>query len=478
MRIKRIITAFILCLMAFNAYNQIASKEIHDKVSAVLLKEYNAKNYKAIYKLLDKDYQKSISEKELADFFKFNLFDNYGEFSGFTFTEARKEYYLYKATGKNGSLELYLTCGLNEKISGMQWMPYKENLPEVIELKSGSIVSDNPKANVWDLKIDSIVNVYMKNPNNCGLSLAIYNNGLIQYYNYGQIKKGSNQLPSNTTIYEIGSVSKTFTGILLAKAITDKKVSANDPVKKHLGDDYENLAFRGKNIELIHLANHTSRLHRVPYDLLQQPNTDPLNPYAAYNKKMVLDYVSKFKPDTFPGVKNEYSNLGMGLLGMTFEKVYNLSYEQLTDSFICKPLSMSDTKITLNSEQAKRFATGYTSDGYETPYWGFVALEGAGGLRSTTKDMISFVKGNLEESQTYFKLSHQSTFNDGNNNIAMGWHLFTTKKSNEMIWHNGRTGGFSSFCGFIKSKNVGVVVLSNTGNPCDQIALGILKLLQ
>jgi CubicO group peptidase (beta-lactamase class C family) len=193
---------------------------------------------------------------------------------------------------------------------------------------------------------------------------------------------------------------------------------------------------------------------------------------------MVLDYVSKFKPDTFPGVKNEYSNLGMGLLGMILEKIYNLSYEQMTDSFICKPLLMTDTKISLNPEQAKRFASGYTSDGYETPYWGFVALEGAGGLRSTTKDIINYVKANLEETLPCIKLSHQSTFNDGNNNIAMGWHLFTTKKSNEMIWHNGLTGGFSSFCGFIKSKNVGVVVLSNTGNPCDQIALGILKLLQ
>lgn len=475
---KRFVLFFILlsCIFCVNA--QIATQAVHDKISATLFKEYKAKNYKEIYKLLDKEYQKQITEKEFADFFQFNIYEPYGEMNNLNFTEFKKDHFLYLADFKNGKLDLYLSCNLNEKITGMQWLPHKEILPELPELKSNKIISDNPKATAWDLKIDSIVTVYMRNPANCGLSIAIYNTKDIKFYNYGETKKGRHTLPSATTIYEIGSISKTFTGILFAKAILDKKVTANDPVKKHLGEAYSNLVYKDKNIELIHLANHSSRIHRIPYNLTASPGFDQLNPYANYNKAMVLKYVSEIKPDTFPGVKNEYSNLGMGLLGIILEQVYGKSYEELMSEYICRPLQMNDTKLNLSEEQTDRFATPYTQEGVETVHWDLGALPGAGGIRSTAADMIKFVQANIEESIPAFKLSHNSTFNDGNNNIALAWHLFTTRKSNEMIWHNGRTGGFAGFCGFIKSKNVGVVVLSNSGNPCDQVALGILKLLQ
>jgi hypothetical protein len=92
--------------------------------------------------------------------------------------------------------------------------------------------------------------------------------------------------------------------------------------------------------------------------------------------------------------------------------------------------------------------------------------------------MISYTKANLEETIPAFKLSHNTTFNNGRDQVAMGWHIAITKKGNEMIWHNGRTGGFSSFCAFIKSKEAAVVVLSNSGNPVDPLAIGILKLLR
>lgn len=474
---KRITLIFIL-LSGMFCQAQLATKEIHDKVSQLIVKEYNIQNYKAIYKLLDKEFQKNISQKELADFLKFNVYDQYNVINSISYLEFKNNTHIYAAECKNGKVDLQLTCNLSEKITGMQWVPHKDVIFEISPLKTEVINSDNPKANSWDLKVDSVVNVFMRNPINTGLSLAIIKDNTIQFYNYGEIEKGSHRLPSNTTIYEIGSVSKAFTGVLFAHSINNKVVNANDPIKKHLGDTYSNLAYRGKPIELIHLANHSSRLPRIPADLITSPGFNALNPYAAYSKEMVLKSISLVKPDTFPGVKCDYSNLGMGLLGIVMETVYKKTYESLIDSFISTPLQMKDTKINLSEEQSKRFAKGYNSDGNETPHWDIVSLAGAGGIRSTSSDMIKFVKANLEESHPALKLSHYSTINDGRNNIAMAWHLFTTKKGNEMIWHNGMTGGFSSFCGFIKSKNVGVVVLSNTANPCDQVALGILKLLQ
>lgn len=475
---KRIICLFILCVYSIKYDAQIASRTIHDKVTAQLLKEYNSVNFKGIYKLLDLNFKKSISEKELSDFFNYNLYNPYGLINNIIFSEFKKEYYVYLVDCKNGKLDLNLCCNQEGKISSMQWLPHQDVISEVPLLKDGQFNSDNPKAQQWDLKVDSVVAVYMRNSSNCGLSIALCINNELSFYNYGEVKRGNNQLPDKKTIYEIGSVSKTFTGLLLAQAVNDKKVNLNDPVKKYIHLTGNNLSYKGKEVELIHLANHSSRVHRMPADLAQQINYNPLNPYATYSKEMVLKYVSNMVIDTFPGIKNEYSNLGMGLLGIILESVYAKSYEELISEFICKPLDMPDTRIVLNDEQKSRFATGYNSEGNETPYWELGGIPGAGGIRSTTQDMIKFIQANLNEVNPAIKLSHYSTFNDGKDNIALAWHLFTTKKGNQLIWHNGRTAGFSSFCGFIKSKNIGIVILGNSGNPVDQVALGLLKLLQ
>lgn len=337
-------------------------------------------------------------------------------------------------------------------------------------------VPELPKPDFLDSKTDSIVKDFISNPANCGLSIAVYHEKKVSYYNYGSTKRGIKSLPNYKTIYEIGSVSKTFTGILFAQAINDKKLGMNDPVKKHLGEGYDNLAYKGKDIELVHLVNHSARVHRVPFNLAAQANFDQQNPYKNYNKEMVLEYMKKMKPDTFPGIKSEYSNLGMALLGIIEEKVYNKSYEELITEYICTPLGMTSTKIT--GIDTTRFAKGYDSNGGQTQYWDLGALAGAGGIRSTSEDMMKYAIANLEEKNAAIKLSHYTTFNDAKNHIGMAWHLTQTKKGNELIWHNGRTAGFSSFCGFIKSKDVAVVVLGNSGNPVDQIAIGILKLLQ
>ena len=353
---------------------------------------------------------------------------------------------------------------------------FKQGNSAPVPPKTETAVPKDSMAIVWQTKVDSVVKAYITNTVNCGVSIAVYQNKKETYYNYGEVKRSSKQVPTNKTIYEIGSISKTFTGILFAHAISDKKTNLNDQVKNHLGAGYDNLAYKDKPIELVHLANHSGRIHRVPFNLAMQPNYDATNPYKNYSKEMVFAYMKMMKPDTFPGVKSEYSNLGMALLGMIVEKNYSKTYAELMTEYICKPLGMYDTKITVTD--TARFAKGYDASGSLTPYWDLGDLAGAGGIRSTSEDMMKYAKANLEETNPVLKLSHQSTFNDGKNNIALAWHISTTKKGNELVWHNGRTAGFSSFCGFIKAKDVAVVVLGNSGNPVDQIAIGILKLLQ
>lgn len=475
---KRITLLFIL-LGPLLSFAQAGSKEKHIEVVNAVQKEYNAKNYKAIYEMLDKEFKSAIKEKELADFFTFNVYDFYGTIIKTQYVgEKKAPLHSFLVECKNGLLDLDISCTAEGKITGMQWLPHREGVKETALPKNLDYASDNPKAGALDLKVDSIVRNYISDGANCGLSLAIYNKGQVSYYNYGEVKRGAKQLPDKTTIYEIGSVSKVFTGILLAQAVKDNKVNLNDDIRKYLPGEYKNLVYRGRPVELVHLANHTSRIPRLPDDIDKKPGFDAQNPYKHYNKDLIFNFLHKVTIDTFPGMKSEYSNVGMALLGVILEKVYNKTYDDLVIEYISKPLGLKSTKMNLNDEEKMRFAQGYTMEGSETSHWELGDFAGAGGLRSTPEDMINFVIANLKEKNDALKLSHSSTFDDGRNHAGLAWQLIITKKGNEMIWHNGGTFGFSAFASLIKSKDIGVVVLSNSGNPVDPIALGILKYLQ
>lgn len=475
---QHIFLSFIMFLTLFSGQAQLADKPTHIKTADLIKKEFNAKNYKGIYALLDTNIQNKISE---ADYVKYvnDVSNTYcASVEKVTYTGIKRGNHEFEFYCKSGPIDIVLGVNKKGKITNLQWITPKMGMAENTVIKTEEASTELLTPSIIDSKIDSIVNNFMLNPVNCGLSIAVYQNKKITYYNYGSMARGTNQKPTNKTIYEIGSISKTFTGILFAQAILDKKLALNDPVKKHLGEGYTNLAFKGTDIELVHLANHTSRVHRVPFNLMAQPGFNMGNPYKNYTKEMVMEYLKMMKPDTLPGTKNEYSNLGMALLGIIEEKVYNKTYEELIAQYICQPLSMKDTKIIIPSADTSRFAKGYDGEGNLTPYWDLGALAGAGGIRSTTEDMMIYTKANLEETLPAFKLSHQTTYNDSKNHVALAWHKTITKKGNELIWHNGRTGGFGSFCGFIASKEAAVVVLGNSGNPVDQIAIGILKFLQ
>lgn len=474
---KRKITGFISLFICFSYLAQNINPGACDKNLKVFIENFNTAKYSAIYTLLNRDYQKTITQKEFGDFLKLNLMDIYGKLISIT-REMNRPQNEYTALFANGKLSLIFTCDASNKIDGMQWQPYKEILIEPPVLTNNDLISDNPKATKRDLQVDSIAKVFLENNVFCGLSIGIYSNNKTNYYNYGEIKKGSHVLPSKKTIYEIGSISKTFTGILLAEAVNEKKVSINDPVKKLLGNDFKNLSYKGKDVELVHLANHTSRIHRIPSDLKNQPDFNEQDPYKNYNESMLLNYLKKIVIDTFPGTKNEYSNLGMTTLAIILEKVYGRSYEQLLHEKIASVYQLPDTKINFTPNYSGTFANGYGGDGKETPHWNLGIFNGAGGILSNTDDLLRYACINLSDTVPALKLSHYSTYNDSKTNVGLGWHITTTRLGNEMIWHNGKTGGFASFCGIIKSKKIAVVVLCNSAANSDQVALGLLKLLQ
>jgi D-alanyl-D-alanine-carboxypeptidase/D-alanyl-D-alanine-endopeptidase len=229
--------------------------------------------------------------------------------------------------------------------------------------------------------------------------------------------------------------------------------------------------------------NHTSGLPRLPANL-DSANFDSLNPYKNYTDALMYGYLQSFAPTRVSGTKYDYSNLGMGLAGNIVSKIKKESYEEMVMNEICRPLDMSQTKLTLSATDAENLALPYSKNGTLAHSWEFDALAGAGAIRSNMTDMLKFLKANMDPSVVSDSLLKAGMLDcqamqmdaDKNLKIGLGWHI-SPVNSDELYWHNGGTGGFSSFTGFIKNRKLGIVVLTNSEAETDPLAVDILKLL-
>ncbi|NNU34491.1 beta-lactamase family protein [Mucilaginibacter sp. S1162] len=194
-----------------------------------------------------------------------------------------------------------------------------------------------------DKAVDSVARQYFRDPNSAGLSIGIIKNGKRYIYHYGETKKQTGMLPDNATVYEIGSITKTFTATLLAHAVLENKVSLTDDIRKYLAGSYPNLEFNGRPITLQDLANHTSRLPELPEDIGSQAAFNPLMPEFNYDSARFYTALHKVKIDTLPGYKFLYSNWGYALLGHILENVYQQPYAVLLRNYITKPWGMNNT---------------------------------------------------------------------------------------------------------------------------------------
>jgi len=337
--------------------------------------------------------------------------------------------------------------------------------------------SDNPKQNPLDQLIDSTLESFMMSPQNCGISIGISQKGKNYFYNYGEIKRDSKIPPDSSSIYEIGSITKTFTGLVLAKAITENKLKLEDDIRKYLPGKFQNLTYYGKVIRIKHLANHSSGLPRIPENMTTQRNFDELNPYKNYTKEMLLSYLGTLKLNDEPGKEFEYSSLGMALLGIILEEIYETSFENLVKEKILRPYNLKQTGLTLTEEQNKKFTFGYNQNGDSTPHWELGVFAPAGALKSSANDMLTYLELNRKEAEKALVLTHLPTYKESET-VGLAWFIKKTKQGNYMTWHNGATYGSCSFCAFIKEKECSVVILCNSEMSVDFLGIAILNYLQ
>ncbi|HZN39027.1 MAG TPA: serine hydrolase [Planctomycetota bacterium] len=278
---------------------------------------------------------------------------------------------------------------------------------------------------------------------------------------YGRLARESKQQPGAQTIYEIGSVSKVFTGLLLADAVQRGLTALDDPVQKHLPEGVSMPAFEGKPVLLWHLSTHTSGLPRLP----DMKGSDPQDPYAHFTTERLYEALGAVRVRWEPGSKYEYSNLAVGLLGALLVRANELgSYDELLRARILVPLQMRDSGVALDEAQQKRLAPPHDADGEPDHTWDLAALAGAGGIRSTVSDMLKFARAQLTRPEVLGKaieLSQQKRHDGANGiHVALGWHI---ARDGETLWHNGQTGGYHAYLGVQPKRNRAVCILANTG---------------
>ncbi len=294
---------------------------------------------------------------------------------------------------------------------------------------------------------------------------------------YGHQDQANSCPVDGNTLFEIGSITKVFTTLVLANLVEQGNLQLGDRLSTLLPDTVKAPTRNGQEISLLDLATHTSGLPRLPDNLAP---ADMSNPYADYSFEQLYAFLSNYQLPRDIGSQYEYSNLGTGLLGHLLSLKTGLDYETLVKTQITQPLQMPDTGIQLTAEQRDRFATGHNRLNQPVPYWDLPTLAGAGALRSTANDLLKFLAANLQLVSSPLTSILQTTHTVQTQTeipglaIALGWHVLNHHET-EIIFHDGGTGGFRSFLGFVKQKRLGVVVLSNSENDVNDIGLHLLE---
>lgn len=318
-----------------------------------------------------------------------------------------------------------------------------------------------------------------------GVAIGVLDHRQSRVFAYGTAQPDS--------LFEIGSITKTFTGLLLAQMVVQKQVSLDAPVRSLLPAGLVPKP-DGSEITLLDLATQHSGLPRLPDNL--HP-ADPSDPYADYDARRLTDFLRTHGLARPPDAKFLYSNLGFGLLGYALACRAAVPYAQLVTAEITGPLRMPDTVITLSAAQQKRLLQGHSASNDAVHVWNLNAIAGAGGLKSSALDMLAYLNASLHPQEVASKapansplaslpaalaLDHQLRAEGlPGNKIALAWFF---DQQTRAFWHDGGTAGYTSRASFNPDEDRAIVVLYNRNDATpgklqlvDRVAANVTALL-
>ena len=468
----------LLLVIVLSCHSQSTSREKNDSVFALVKRYLNEKALDSLYSLTGENFRKHIDPDLFKKTSENNLFP-LGEIKESSFIRNEGKVTFYKTVFSSATLTMIVGLDSLGKLDAFAFRPFVDESAR----KTGTIRSNNPLTTAQDKAVDSAALTYMRRLPPVGLSIGILRDGKTWFYGYGETVKGNGTVPDAGTLFEIGSITKTFTATMLGIAVGEGKLKLDDPVNKYLPDSIPTLQYNGKIATIRTLSNHTSGIPRMPGNF-QQTVKNGKDPYASYSTRDFYSFLHDLKLGREPGSQFEYSNAAAGLLGTILQKLYGKSYEELLFSFIAGPLGMADTRVTIRPVDSARFASGYNEQGvYNGPWNLSPPFAAAGAIRSTARDMLKYaaaeigtpgVPGPLAKAM---QLTHVVTFDGGGNRIGLGW-IFLRSEGNEILFHNGGTGGYRTYIGIDVQKKTAVVLLSNCGIGVDEEGATLMAWLE
>ena len=352
---------------------------------------------------------------------------------------------------------------MSGQITGFQFVQKRLSLDEL------------PKQNLKQ-NIDSIAKMYLLDKAKKSIIIGISLKGKRNFYSYTNDESLSKL--DSACIFEIGSITKIFTATLIANAINKNKIKLNTEVSDFFSDTLK-LQKGGKKMTIMNLTNHTSGLATLTKDFFSYGTFNGLNPYKNVNKKWLFNVLRNNELLHNPGEVYNYSNIGFSLVGLVLEDLYNLKYTEILQQVVFKPLKLKSTFVVLPIKFLSKLVKGHDSNGNIVPNWDFDVFAPIGAIKSNADDMVTFLEAEIKSKNDMFRITQIPTFKiDDSLQIGLGWFIEKTNQSNDIVFHSGKTGGYSSFVGFNKQHEVGVVVLLDNNTidyDAEQIGKTILK---
>lgn len=348
------------------------------------------------------------------------------------------------------------------------------------------VATNNPIVSAQDKAVHTAMKDYFNNKESVGAMVGVYRDNAVSWYGYGQVAKGSADLPNEKTLFEIGSVTKTFTSALVVSWLEEKKRGLDSPIAPFLPSrTAKGLSKENKDVTFRQLLNYTSGLPEDQEigDLTTTPGYNAANPFMHYDSLNFYQYLEKNTLLNVPGTQYRYSNMAFGLAGLILTRNTGKSFGDIVAERITNPLKMEDTGVSPAGAQTARMAKGYGADGKEVARWKSIgAFESAGILVSSAADMIKFGRAHLGKEQTdltkIFAVTQKESFsyttNIGIEKTGLGWDLFDVSVAGGGVLKSGGTGGYTSLITVAPAKNMVIVVLFNNAGRNAQVAAGAL----
>jgi CubicO group peptidase (beta-lactamase class C family) len=313
---------------------------------------------------------------------------------------------------------------------------------------------------------------------NSAMAVGLVDKQTSSVFAAGTLDNGTANLVDGDSMFFIGSVSKTFTALLLLEMAERREVSLDDPVAKYLPASVKAPSFSGREIRLVDLATHTAGL---PFNSDNMKGSNVRDQYESYSVGQMYTFLSHYQLSREPGTRYAYSNVGFALLGHALARRADTTFESLIVERICRPLGMDNTCITLSANQQAQLAMGHDENGKPSTPWKFSAYCPAGDIHSTANDLLKYAAAQaglrtskltpaIAKSQV-FRFQDTTGLGDGGEysrmgRTAMDWVDRTAVQpaGMELMGHAGGAGSYHAWVGFDTKQKRGVVVLSTANN--------------